>query len=119
MNAEKKTAVEMAQLIKTLTLTINVLDSDVKFAADHWRKEPANQFWRRTLIRCLSALAEGTLGLLKNITPDSAKFFDVNLTDKDTEIATELAYTQKMESQRPAPSFCLFLKMLKKHSKYS
>ena len=108
MNAEKKSTTEMAKLIKTLTLTINVLDSDVKFAADHWRKEPSNQFWRRTLIRCLSALAEGTLGLLKNITPDSAKFFDVNLTEKDIEIATECRSHTKDGITKTSPKFLPF-----------
>lgn len=108
MNAEKKSATEMAKLIKTLTLTINVLDSDVKFAADHWRMEPSNQFWRRTLIRCLSALAEGTLGLLKNITPDSAKFFDVNLSEKDIEIATECRLHTKDGVTKTSPKFLPF-----------
>ncbi|MGA2178518.1 MAG: hypothetical protein ABSH15_02900 [Verrucomicrobiota bacterium] len=89
LSAEKKSATEMGKLIKKLTLTIAVLDSDVTFAANEWRKEPSNQFWRRTLIRCVCAQAEGTLGLLKNITPDSANFFDVNLTAKDIEVATE------------------------------
>jgi hypothetical protein len=108
MNTGKKTATEMAKLIKTLTLTINVLDSDVKFAADHWRKEPRSQFWRRTLIRCVCAQAEGSLALLKNITCDSANFFDVKLTEKDVEVATERRVFAKNGITKTRPVFLPF-----------
>jgi hypothetical protein len=90
MTAEqKKKAAAIGKLNKQLLLTIDVLDADVKFASDQWRKDQSNQFWRRTLIRCLCASTEGALGMLKHITPESAKFFDAALTPRELEIATE------------------------------
>jgi hypothetical protein len=90
MNAEqKKKAAAISKLNKQLLLTINVLDADVRFAADQWRKDTSNQFWRRTLVRCLCASTEGALGMLKHITPESAKFFGVSLTQRELEIAKE------------------------------
>jgi hypothetical protein len=113
LNEKKKAAAAIAKMGKQLTLTIAVLDADVKFAAEQWRKSPSNQFWRRTLVRCLCALAEGVLSLLKNIAPDSAKFFEVELTEKDMEVATERRNYIDNGIQKSKPAFLKFSENLK------
>ncbi len=113
INEKKRQAAAIAKMGKQLTLTIAVLDSDVKFAAVQWRKSQSDQFWRRTLVRCLCALAEGVLGLLKNLAPDSAKFFEVELTAKDIEVATERRNYIENGIQRSKPAFLKFSENLK------
>jgi hypothetical protein len=63
MNAEqKRRAVALGQLHKRLLQTIQILTMDVKFADAQMQKDKLNeQFWRRTVIRCVCALVEGTL----------------------------------------------------------
>ncbi len=91
MNAEqRKKAAAHFKLHKQLLLTINVLDADLKFAAKQWRESTSNQqFWARTSIRCLCASVEGVLSVLKNVTPGTANYFDVHLSEKEIELATE------------------------------
>ena len=86
---QKKKAAALFKLHKQLLLTINVLDADIAFAAKQWRQDTANQFWARTNIRCFCASIEGVLSMLKNVTPDTAKYFDVHLSEKEIELATE------------------------------
>jgi hypothetical protein len=81
--------VTFLKLHKQLLLTINVLDADVKFAAKQWRQNTSDQFWSRTSTRCVCASVEGTLNVLKNVTPDTANCFDVHLSEKEIELATE------------------------------
>ena len=90
MNAkQKEKAAELFKLHKQLLLTINVLDADVKFAAKQWRQNTSDQFWARTSIRCFCASVEGVLSVLKNVTPDTAIYFDVHLSEGEIELATE------------------------------
>jgi hypothetical protein len=110
---QKKKAAAIGKLNRQLLLTIDVLDADVKFAADQWRKDPSNQFWRRTLVRCLCASTEGALGMLKNIMPESAKFFEVALTPRELEVATERRQTIENGTPRTKRVFLPFSDNLK------
>ena len=77
------------RLDKKLRLTFEVLDSDLKFAEQQWAKDESSQFWRRTLVRCFCAHAEGVLSLLKSAIPDIADYFRVSLNGNEFEIVTE------------------------------
>ena len=110
---QKKKAVAMNKLTGRLLLTIQVLDSDVNFAADEWRKNPSSQFWRRTLVRCICALVEGTLGMLKNVTPHTANYFGVKLTERDTEVVTEQRTVLENGVEKKKPVFLPFPENIK------
>lgn len=92
MNVElKRKAEALNRLHRELMRTIQILSMDLRFAEQQSLKDHFNeQFWRRTTIRCVCALVEGTLSVLKSVTPETASLFQVNLTEKDIEIITEL-----------------------------
>jgi hypothetical protein len=110
---QKKKAAAMSKLNARLLLTIAVLDSDVNFAADEWGKHPDSQFWRRTLIRCICALVEGTLGMIKNVTPQTATYFSVALTERDIEIITEQRRFMEQGVEKKRPVFLPFPENIK------
>lgn len=95
MNLKKKQlAKEIYGLSKNLITTLQILVSDVKHAEDELQKDKAHeQFWRRIIVRSVCALGEGTLNVLKGMTPKSADFFDVSLTVKEMEFLTEVQKT--------------------------
>jgi hypothetical protein len=103
MNAEqKKKAVMLFQLYKSLIVTNQILDSDVKFASEQWRKDKSSQFWGRTLVRCCCASVEGTLSVLKNTASGNAKYFDIKLDEGDIEVVTGLRTDKKSGLTKPA-----------------
>lgn len=104
MNAEqKRSAVALGQLHKRLLQTIQILTMDVKFADAQMQKDKSNeQFWRRTVIRCVCALVEGTLSALKAAAPETAGFFGVSLTENDMKIVNELRLDKKTGTRKPA-----------------
>jgi hypothetical protein len=77
MNAEQKRKAEaLSRLHKQLILTIQILSADVRFADEQLQKDKSfEQFWRRTIIRCVCSLVEGTFSVLKNVAPETAGFF--------------------------------------------
>lgn len=109
MKAEQKAV--LAQLYKNVSVINQILDSDVKFASDEWRKDKSSQFWGRTLIRCYCASVDGTLSVLKNIVSGNAKYSDVKLDEDDIEVLTELR-TDKI-SGLTRPAFLPFRKNVK------
>lgn len=104
MNAEQKRKAEaLNRLHKQLIQTTQILSMDVKFADEQLLKDkPHEQFWRRTVIRCVCALVEGTLSVLKNVVPETAGFFQVGLTENDMEVVTELRMDKKSGLRKPA-----------------
>jgi len=115
MNAEQKRKANEVQkkFRQGLLQAVAVLDSDVNFALEQWQKAPDSQFWRRTLLRCCCASAEGTLSLLKQITPVCAEFFGVSLTDSDMKIVTECRTYIEAGVTKTKPAFLPFRDNLK------
>ena len=107
-------AVSVRKGLKRLQLTIEVLDSDVRFANEQWLKNPSSQFWRRTLVRCLCALFEGTLGLLKGATIEISQAFKVALSNGDIEIVTETRSYIEQDRRKTKPAFQPFPDNVKK-----
>ena len=87
--AQKRKFDALCKLYKQYNITRTVLSSDAKFADALWQKDYESQFWRRTILRCLCAYIEGTMSLLKTVTPEAANYFGVSLTSKDFEVVTE------------------------------
>ena len=78
-----------------MKLTIQPLEADLKFARAHLDAAPANQFWRRTVIRCLLALAEALLWNLRQVIPMSARTSGNSLTPQDLEDVLEIRTVTK------------------------
>jgi hypothetical protein len=110
MNAEQKQKANevQKQLRQGLLQAIAVLDSDVNFAREQWLKSPDSQFWRRSLLRCCCASAEGTISLIKQVTPKCADFFGVNLTDSDIKVVTERRTYVENGVEKSKPAFLPF-----------
>jgi hypothetical protein len=88
---------EVRKLVRSMQLTILPLNSDLLTASDHWLKDKSNQFWRRTVIRCLLALLEAALWNMKNTAPKIAVISEVTLSPKELEFAEDRV--------RPFPNF--------------
>ncbi len=109
MNADQKMkAAANYKLHKRLITAITVLDSDVRFATEQWRRNPTSQFWRRTLVRCCCASVEGTLSLLKNVTAGNADYFGVKLSEGDIKVVTELRTYNENGVTKTKPAFLPF-----------
>ncbi|MFO1488701.1 MAG: hypothetical protein U1F83_10395 [Verrucomicrobiota bacterium] len=110
MDAEKKRKANEVQkkLRQGLLQAVAVLDSDVNTAREHWLKSPDSQFWRRMLLRCCCASVEGTLSLLKQVTPHCAEFFDVALTSLEMKILTERRTYVENGVEKTKPAFLPF-----------
>jgi hypothetical protein len=73
-------AQEIMRLNRHMSLTLDPLFADLNFAFGEWRKKKDDQFWRRTLIRCLLAVTEALLWNMKNIVPKVAAVSSIQLT---------------------------------------
>ncbi len=114
MNDEKKKKAAMIyKLHKQLLLTINVLDSDIQFASKQWQQDKSNQFWARTNVRCFCASVEAFLSVLKNVTPETANYFDVTLSEKELESITERRKKVKDGVIKEVPSYSPFPERVK------
>jgi hypothetical protein len=104
MYAEQKRKAEaLNRLHQQLVQTMQILSMDLKFADEQLQKDKSNeQFWRRTVIRCVCALVEGTLSVIKNVVPETSGFFHVELTEDDMEVITELRIDKKDGLPKPA-----------------
>jgi hypothetical protein len=88
---------EVRKLVRSMQLTILPLNADLMAAGEHWQKDRASQFWRRTVIRCLLALLEAALWNMKNTAPKIAVISEVMLSPKELEFAEDKI--------RPFPKF--------------
>ncbi len=104
MNPEQqRKAHALDRLHKQLIQTTQILSMDVKFADEQLRNDTSHeQFWRRTVIRCVCALVEGTLSVLKAVAPETAGFFHVSLTENDIEVTNEFRLDKKSGLPKPA-----------------
>ncbi len=105
--AQKKSAAEIVKMHRQLMLTIKVLTADVRFAEAQWRLDKS-QFWHRTVIRCVCALVEGTLGLFKNISIPTAGFYGISLSEDDLKVATERRKCRENNVEKMRPAFLPF-----------
>jgi len=72
-----------------MKLTLAPLEADVNFAAQELQKNQRNQFWRRTVVRCLLAATEALLWNMRNVAPAVAAVSRVELTPHELEIINE------------------------------
>jgi hypothetical protein len=106
MTEEKKQkAKELLKSLKSTMRALQILREDVRFAEEQLNQHKVSheQTCRRTLIRCVCAIVEGTLSLMKAATPPAADFFSVSLIDKEIELAT--GRCKKTGKQLPFLSF--------------
>jgi hypothetical protein len=73
------------KLIRNMKLTIEPLEHDFKYARAQLNLEPSSQFWRRTAIRCLLALAEALLWNLRQIALKAASQLGNQLEQREEE----------------------------------
>lgn len=83
-------AKEIMRMNRHMSLTLAPLYADLDFAFAEWLKNKENQFWRRTLIRCLLAVIEALLWNMKNIVPKVAGLSGVQLTADEFVIVNEV-----------------------------
>jgi hypothetical protein len=75
---------------RRMQLTLAPLEADMNFALDHLRSDQKyQQFWRRTLIRCLLAYTEALLWNLKHGIPTIASISGIELSSRELEIIEE------------------------------
>jgi len=98
---QKQKAKELHKSIKSLMQALQILREDVRFAERQPDQHKASheQTCRRSLIRCVCAIVEGTLSLMKAATSPAADFFCVNLSTKEI----ELAKGQSVNTGKPIP----------------
>jgi hypothetical protein len=87
-----KAAVEIKKLVRHMALTMEPLEHDVHFAGvqllnDEKAGKNHQQFWRRTVIRCLLAATEALLWNMKHIAPKVAYVSRVQLTPEEIKIS--------------------------------
>ncbi len=85
-------AIGIKKLVRQMGLTMEPLELDVNFAGvqllnDENTGKEHQQFWRRTLIRCLLAATEALLWNMKHIAPKVAFVSRVQLTPEEIKIA--------------------------------
>lgn len=74
---------EVSRLCQEMNLTVTPFKEDMVFAAKEWQKDQKNQFWRRTVIRCLFAATEALLWHMKHVAPKIALISGATLTEDD------------------------------------
>ena len=96
---EKKALLQQAQeiqkLIRRMNLTLDPLQADLDFTLAEWSKNEQNQFWRRTLVRCLLALTEALLWNMKRVVPKVAAVSGNQLSADELSVATEKRVTTR------------------------
>jgi hypothetical protein len=87
---QKRKAKELHKSLKSSIKALQILREDVRFAERQLDQHKASyeQTCRRSLIRCVCAIVEGTLSLMKAATLSAADFFGVSLSGKEIELAT-------------------------------
>jgi hypothetical protein len=113
IDEKKMKAVMIYKLLKQLKLTMDVLDADIQFASKQWQQDKSNQFWARTNVRCFCASVEGMLSVLKGITPETANYFNVTLSEKEKELVTERRKISKDGVIKEIPSYSPFSERVK------
>jgi hypothetical protein len=102
-------AEEIAALQERMAQTLDPLYVDLNFAFDEWRKDTKNQFWRRTLIRCILVVIEASVWNMKNMVLKLSEISGVQLTPKESLLAQELRTTTEDDGQKGlAPKFLPF-----------
>ena len=112
-NKSEQAATEIIKLIRHMRLTLEPLEADFEFAAmqlsiDENSGCKHQQFWRRTLIRCLLANIEAMLWNMKNIIPKIALVSCVQLTSQELEVVNEKKLVNangKIEARKYFPQF--------------
>jgi hypothetical protein len=108
-----KRAEEISKMQRHMGLTVDPLYADLNFAFEQWLKDKGNQFWRRTLIRCLLAVLEALLWNMKNMIPKVSAISGVQLTADELAIATEVRVTVKNGKTEERKKFLPFPDNLK------
>jgi hypothetical protein len=87
---QKQKAKELHKSIKGSMQARQILREDVRFAERQLEQHKTSheQTCRRSLIRCVCAIVEGTLSLMKAATLPAANFFGIRLSTKEIELAT-------------------------------
>jgi hypothetical protein len=86
----QKAAVEMQKYHRRMDLTLAPLMADMNFALAHLVGDKENQqFWRRTIIRCILAYIEAVNWNLKHGIPIIASVSNVELTAGELELIQE------------------------------
>lgn len=99
------------KLVRSMVLTVSPLNSDLRFASNCWENDKSNQFWRRTVIRCLLALLEAVLWNMKNIAPKIASVSEIQLSNKELDFAEDRIWPFPKFRTNLAKSFELFAKV--------
>jgi hypothetical protein len=108
MKDAQERANEIRKKLRHMVLAIAPFESDLLFAAEQWVKDSRNQFWRRTLIRCLLAQTEVVLWNMKHVTPGIACLNQVGLSTAEVEFLNEernVVRDGKTEVRRNYPPF--------------
>jgi hypothetical protein len=86
----QKAVSEMRKYQRQMELTLAPIHADTNFALDHEASDKKNeQFWRRTIIRCLLAYIEALLWNLKQLIQPIALISNTQFTIADLEIIQE------------------------------
>lgn len=82
-------AEQVQQLREQMAHTLEPLYGDANFALAEWLKDKGNQFWRRTLIRCILVVIEAVIWNMKNMIPRLAGISGVPLSVFELEVVNE------------------------------
>jgi hypothetical protein len=109
-----RAAAEMEKYHRCMKLTLAPLQSDMDFALEHLISDQKNQqFWRRTIIRCLLAYTEALLWNLKNGIPIISSISGIELTSSDLDIIREKRTVEINGQIELRPKFLKFRDNLK------
>ena len=99
---------------RRMDLTLAPLEADMYFALSHLVSDKKNQqFWRRTIIRCVLAYIEALTWNLKNGIPIIASVSWIKLTPADLEIIKEQRTIESDGRTEVRPKFLKFRDNLK------
>ena len=98
---QKHKAQEVLKASKNLIQALQILREDTRFAEQQLNKHKKShkQTCRRTLIRCACAFVEGTLSFMKVSATPAASFFDISLSEQETEFITG----REIKTGKPIP----------------
>ena len=109
-----KAAIEIERCNRRMELILAPLEVDVKFASTQLVGDKKNQqFWRRTIIRCLLAYTEALVWSMKACTPLIASVSNTKLTVADLEILHEQRTISRDGKTEVRPNFLKFRDNLK------
>ena len=110
----KKAAEKMKSFQRHMNLTLAPLEADMNFALPHLVSDIKNQqFWRRTIIRCILAYVEALTWNLKNGIPIIGEVSWVKLTTTELDVIQDQQTFEKNGGIQVRPKFPKFRDNLK------